>query len=363
MDCNLLFVQTNRNQLSYNRFEDYSLKRVNDYFDSIQTMLHAPASARLVVVNQFDNPVPRVVRGTNDFDYVTPETRHRIGLHGTFLQKSVADQTGNTAYKGDAALSTFRDGLLIEMDAAIERSHQPATRPRFAVVDHNAAHDVSAPLAEWAFANADASTPRVRIIVNFDFYADSPDKIDLNEQIIRCDNWAGFMTRVVPGVYPKPIADAYVNFGVSSGPNAKVSGNLGAGLYQLARNNGLKPQRIIPENHPTPTVTEQLATVVGWFSPGDVDVYISIDRDFMVGSYTPWGDGSQLPHAGRAAVLEALLFFQKGLPFGARGQLVGFDVTGLPALGGFSGTGIKEPAAIEQANDDLITFYRQVRDY
>jgi len=294
----LLFVQTNRNLLSYTRFEKYSLKRVNDYFDSVQRLLRAPASARLAVMDAFDDG-------------------------------------------GETTSGTFREALLVGAQYALERSHQPPTRPRFAVIDQSAAHHVSAPLAEWAFAHGDAAWPRLRMIVHFAVHRGSP--------------------------YPMSghgaMADAYVNFGVSSGSHAKVSGNLGGGLYQLARDDGLQPRRIIPENHPTPTVTEQLATVVGWFPPSDIDFYISIDRNFMIGSHTLYGDGSQLPDAGRAAVLEALLFFQHGLRLGARATLVGFDVTGLPCLGGFNATGIKEPTAIEQANEDLITFYRQVRDY
>ena len=362
MNCNLICIQTNLNQLSFNRFGDYSLKLVQSYFSKIQAILNANALASLVMVDEVNNASPPVVRGTTDFDYVTPETRDLIGLHGAFLQKSVADKTGNTQYKGDSALKTFREGLLIEIKAALDVSQQNPQLPLFAVVDHNAAHNVSAVLAERAFANVGRSNA-LRVVINFDFHDDSPAKIDLREQIIRCDNWAGFMTRKVPDIYPEPVADAYINFGVSSGRDAKVSGNLGAGVYQLARDDGAKPARIIPADHPVPTVTEQLKTVIEWFSLRNVDFYISIDRDFMVGSYTPWGDGSQLPAAGRAAVAEALLYFQTGLMRGATGRLVGLDVTGLPALGGRSAAGISEPEAIEQANEDLVTFYRQVVAY
>ncbi len=106
----------------------------------------------------------------------------------------------------------------------------------------------------------------------------------------------------------------------------------------------------------------------------DIDVYISVDRDFMIGSYTPWGDGPHTMADGRKAVLDALTFFKSHLPTDMPGpsgerkrvaRLVGFDIVGLPAHPGSKPpkTPMTEDEAILQANEDIAQFYRAVHDY
>jgi hypothetical protein len=90
------------------------------------------------------------------------------------------------------------------------------------------------------------------------------------------------------------------------------------------------------------------------------DVYITVDRDFTIGSYTPYGDGEYLPAVGRSAVIECICYLQDN---GA--TLVGFDVVGLPSRAGKCKNSDSSPfdQAVKESIEDIRIFHKSVSNY
>lgn len=80
----------------------------------------------------------------------------------------------------------------------------------------------------------------------------------------------------------------------------------------------------------------------------------------MIGSYTPYGDGTYTQANGQALVANLLLQLRAW-----QTHLVGFDVTGLPTQDGW--TNVNPPPAnaalLNQAAQDVGAFYQAVLAY
>jgi hypothetical protein len=91
-----------------------------------------------------------------------------------------------------------------------------------------------------------------------------------------------------------------------------------------------------------------------------MEFYITIDRDFMKGSFTAWDDGNVELADGRRAVGDLLkrlreINIQKF-------RLIGMDVTGLPELNGASKY-YPSLNYIAESEEDIRTFYGYFREY
>jgi len=365
MNVTPIYLQASACQLGYTTTfgKVYDEKKVTEYVRTIEerlALVGAPPLKRFLGVG-FPEPVKdsRKAGVVNDWGWVSADARKATGVPAgePLLQRSVSNMDGNVDLKGNMLLAWLH---AVEEEVKHGLSNDEEGRPWFVLIDHNAAHHVSAPMVHHGFKHARSGA--MRVLVNFDFHADADGATNKGpESIARCDNWAGFMTQAVSGVHDAPVVDASVNFGVSSGFDAKVSGNLGDGKFQFSRDRK-RMKRIWEEAgwkpEPPPSVTQQLQWVMQQMGNPLIDFYISCDRDFMIGSYTPWGDGSQEPPAGRAAIREALAYFAE---YGAK--LVGFDIVGLPAEGGVSKKMMTREGYLDQAYEDIRDLFQAVRDY
>lgn len=358
-----IYLQASACQLGYAAADRrYDEKRAQKYVAEIAERLRkvdAPPLQSFLGI-RFPEPVAEAKKLgiIDDWRWVSDVARDETGVPAAptpLLQKSVSNYVGDSALKGDMFLAWLH--------AASKELHLSGVdSARFTIIDHNAAHHLSAPMVKHAFTSQGRGGAK-RVLVNFDFHSDADAAVNKGrESIARCDNWAGFMTQPVEHIYETAVVDVYTTFGVSLGLDKKESGNLGAGRFQ--RSDDRRAPQLIYEaakwNKDPRSVTEQLAWVVhDVFAENDpIDVYVSVDRDFMKESYTPWGDGSQDPKAGREAVRQALAFFAE-----RRAKLVGFDVVGLPALGGRSNVPMSEQGYLDVAYLDLTDMFQAVRDY
>lgn len=230
----------------------------------------------------------------------------------------------------------------------------------FAIVDHNSAHHMSYALAWKAFETHSAD--KIKLIISFDHHSDYTAKWGQYSTKITCSNWAGCALHFgFPKAYK--IAEAVAHFGLTNtkagvGPSGNFSGtkvykykgpsvNVGAG----------NPGNI---NLQTTMVLQEARRAAHAAANTPVDVYVTVDRDFMKGSWTPYKDGNHTPAVGRQAVQACLTTLQN-----AGCRLVGFDVTGLPNGTGYSESmgGQKKGAAVRRSNEDIRVCYRAVLAY
>jgi len=226
--------------------------------------------------------------------------------------------------------------------------------PIFAVVDHNSAHHMAYILARKAFSLFSRQRGN-KIVINFDNHADG---IKATGGKIQCKSWAWNLLK-------DKIADVYVSLGAwkQSLPRLKPGETQG---YILETSNTFSIDKLPkePENikQGIESIMAEVETKVrgkiSSFSWQDADVCITVDRDFMKGSFTPYGDGEYSPEVGRAAVTNCLGFLCK-----KNASLVGFDITGLPSTCGSSAFKGERKAAYDQAVEDIAIFYRHVMQY
>ena len=209
----------------------------------------------------------------------------------------------------------------------------PITLPLFSIVDHNSAHHLPYVLANKGFKSFGREGKR-RVVINFDTHIDhSAFSATDPDRKINCHSWGSALhTKLTlqdeSVVQP---ADAYIVIGATKGTNTTK------GWYI--------------SNYETYAVNDFTATTLSTASPCNIndvmdsivgdgklpyrwdacDVYITVDRDFMQMSNTPYGDGVYNQVLGRAAVKGCLSYLSTRTV-----KLVGFDVTGLPCERGQS---------------------------
>lgn len=246
------------------------------------------------------------------------------GVVGPLFSSPVGSQQGAAANNGATSFDQFRcvirsvDGLPV------------APHPLFSIIDSNAAHHLSALLAEYSFANTAPGTAKV--VINFDAH---PDFGVVNiSGTIRCDNWGSYCVGEVGG---RPaISDFYVGIG-----NKPTAGPVPPPAWSNSFVRVRAPHDRRKADVPAGTISAQIDSLANtidaaahllnqgpWIAR---TAYVSVDRDVMQQSFTDYGDGHYDPTDARAGVLECLAALKR-IGF----TLSGFDVCGLPTVAGSS---------------------------
>ena len=213
--------------------------------------------------------------------------------------------------------------------------------PLFTVCDSNSFHNVGYIMSRYAFANSKNPRPW-KLVINFDAHQDMGGA----DGIVGSDTWGGCLS----AKYKKKLV--YLNLG-----------GLGAAysiLYNGVRQQGfrspftaLKMKREFdflnkfPSPKPNTYLTDpdkcttllnfawtKLGQLVQGFDLAQADVYATVDRDFMYGNGSMWGDSTSIftYDDGYKLVSNVL----KHVIDTKKARLVGFDVTGLPVAVGTS---------------------------
>ena len=217
----------------------------------------------------------------------------------------------------------------------------------FGIIDTNAAHHFTEPLARYAFRNTQQGHHKV--VIQVDYHKDFVK----GARLIRCQNWGTFALQNT--------ADLYVFVGPNN-PNKtqQVSGSFALEYWKRDGNN-------VPKD-PTSAgqATQQnlgmnVHNAIRAAFPGQApyDVYVTVDRDFHSYGMTPWPVyGKHTQNDARAAITSLV----NGVSGGATGgTMVGLDVVGLPVTGGGHDSGYTPNSAFDDATTDLTTM-KQLAD-
>lgn len=285
----------------------------------------------------------------------------------------------------------------------------------FTVVDHNSAHHMTYLLAKYAFTK-NGRKKSTKLLINFDQHEDFGK---YNSPKIACSTWG------VPLLDDQQddgaVLDGYAVIGVGK-TRIKLAGQQSSmnklleptklvvrhktqkstesikNLTKLddildhhrsktdedkddTKNDGsIRVKHYMPiteiseeATHPREDIKKLLTTIIqkvrersqektqakDW---SDIDVYVTVDRDVMLGSKTAYDDGGYLPEDLRLAVSITLSILSR-----KKAKLVGFDVTGLPSLSGRSTWGdVKGKQAadiLDIAATDIRSFLDNVKEY
>lgn len=187
--------------------------------------------------------------------------------------------------------------------------------PLFSVVDHNSAHHMTYILANKAFRGNQDMAGR-RVVINFDNHKDY-ETFNPAADSLCCQNWG-------QALRPRPEDNAlhrdysvgrYIVLGLGSANANVVSWGL----------DGIRHQDKVDLTQEV-AMADALRKSLQLGEPlENYFFHVTVDRDFMKGSFTPYGDGPHYPQEGRNMVLQCLHYLkQRGA------KLVGFDITGLP---------------------------------
>ncbi|MEL6440785.1 MAG: hypothetical protein AAFQ80_16205 [Cyanobacteria bacterium J06621_8] len=246
-------------------------------------------------------------------------------------------------------------GVLTSLENSGDLDH-----PLFAVVDHNSAHHMSYILAKWGFSRF--SSHKKKVVINFDQHEDygSPKSKE-----IACSTWGNFILRRGQD----SVADAYVVVGVrNSGKKNKDENTL---IYTKQNkdtvSSSIKKTELVPWRKYFEKQDENDGLLEAIFNElnkleenkewSQWDVYITVDRDVMIGSFTSYGDGSYESSKVQEKIGEYLNQLSE-----AGVNLVGFDVIGLPDKQGKSDK-VTENEAVVQAINNLKSFYDAIAEY
>lgn len=233
------------------------------------------------------------------------------------------------------------DTLLQVMD----KTFADIKSPLFAVVSNNSAHHFSYVLSNIAFRRFGSKGKR-RAVINFDmhwdFGATKYTKPWEPNAMIDCGRWGQF--HLFHTYKDGKRGDYYMVLGTNERP--RVYGNYRIDIRHDAKTYGTNKFQ-----------AADIIKQVKKFNQLQCDVYISVDRDFMVGNGSKYaGLVEELYDAdsGRELVkncVEAL----------GEANIVGFDVTGLPAKSRNNSPGVNQEGAkdfFSQAIEDIEMFYQ-----
>lgn len=261
-------------------------------------------------------------------------------------QRRYRNESGTTVNVQTGPIKTSQGGYGTTNKAALVTAFlgangmlDGATSKLFAVVDSNSFHHMSYILARYAMeTHASATNVAKKVVINFDAH---PDLAKCGTDL-KCNNWATAILADRAGYYVtvglkgmnQPMAKFKAKAKASSNwtecewlPGKRGQGRVATGPY-----------------------VEKLLTAcnVTW---NGAKVYITVDRDFMLGSYTQWGDSSSYFDAltGRELVANCLVVLER-----KQADVVGFDITGLPETTGSAKMNITDTAKIiAQMNEDV----------
>jgi len=196
--------------------------------------------------------------------------------------------------------------------------------PLFTVVDHNSAHHVSYILAVKAFRARPTNRPR--IIINFDQHSDYGTANQFAGDLMTCQSWG---RELVPAAQNRKVRDGVYGTKYIVIGEKKSSNNTFIQIYEDSGKTSL-PGAL--NAAAIPAILDAALAKERQRRGGDlsgVDVYVTVDRDFMRGAMTPYNEKDYLPvpDVGRAMVTRTLKYL--GDKFAT---LVGFDVHGMPGF-------------------------------
>lgn len=263
-----------------------------------------------------------------------------------FIRQVADGADGSVAF--DRFVSTFLGGPMFRAGAPILANMQS---PLFSIIDHNSAHHLSFVLANKAF-RAYRGHAR-KIVVNLDAHEDYGHAV--NWQQIGCQNWGRKLLAVAgrPRWLPGGGVERYVAFCLNHHANrARLWRSNGQTLIGNAA--AIQPGNVGHGGLPNAVLGQFLGPNLN-----NAAVYITIDRDFMAGSWTPYGDGSYAVGEGRQ-IIQGLINYLRGQ--GA--QIVGADMIGLPCESQYLATTPQQQRqALVQMRDDINLFYGLINAY
>lgn len=208
----------------------------------------------------------------------------------------------------------------------------------FSIVDHNSAHHMSYALAKITMEHLKSSNKK-RLFITFDNHTDQHNVLS---DKITCQNYvrALFMRQLVDGVLH--VGWSYEGDenlkGVNYFDRTNYTTNAAKGMITSVSQGSTLMEQIRAKRqvrHPRCRVLSGVSAedkILSKISDGEFDyAYVTVDRDFMKGSYTPYGDGENNPDKARNIVKYTLEKLAS-----ADIRLMGFDITGLPCVTGSS---------------------------
>ena len=280
--------------------------------------------------------LPRLLPANNagdDLDYILPATRLACNVPVPMFANPVGQAAGGAGANGQTQLAPLR--------CAFNAIWPALAHPAYGIIDSDAAHHMSLLLAERAFAAAPGG--HARIVINFDAHTDWGGGV--NAMSLRCDNWGIHTVRAVPGVYPAPLADAYVMIGNRAGGGlapVPAWSNTSCRFRPAAVGAPVIPAG--PQAVAGANIRAQMQALIvmvdnalngGAAMPG-YSVYLTVDRDFQQTSYTDYGDGPYTVAAGWQAVSDCVDELAHNV---ANVTFRGLDICGLPTWAGGSVVG------------------------
>ena len=195
----------------------------------------------------------------------------KLNKSGTFLQ----EEAGGAGEKnGWADPERF-------MKVMREKLNELGKKPLFAIVDHDNFHNMSAPLVEHALAdhaannvNHGGKTP-VKLLVHMDAHDDYVSK---PAERIGCHNWIDFILK--PGGVATHTVDKVLWVGVKGAE----SGNLTLNKFAVPGKSYAYFPRGEDRKVKATTIKLQLDELVK--KDEEADIYVTVDRDVMQGSFT-----------------------------------------------------------------------------
>jgi hypothetical protein len=267
---------------------------------------------------------------SNDLQYIPAAVRQQVLNGANLFNRPVGSSNADNSNSGNTNLAAFRP----VMQSIFPPDPAGTWRAWLSVIDSNAAHHLSLLLAERGFATAPppaVAGPRARIVINVDAHEDFSGGA-VNIQNLRCDNWGLYTVRAVGEIWPVPLATAYVSVGTRL-----AAANFGNSTVRLR-----SPAAVNARPLPGAAAVEQVQALWGILQAdgqgpagpwAGCDVYLSVDRDVEQLSYTDYSDGSYAPPALWAFVEDYVAAFAANV---INTRFVGFDICGLPTIGGSS---------------------------
>lgn len=196
------------------------------------------------------------------------------------------------------------------------------TAPLFSIVSHNSAHHMAYVLARYAFCNIAKNRGAGFLVITFDEHTDQHTGFT---EHVTCQNYVRpLLLRDIVNVV------MHIGWGTPKGVCNDINLFTKANVTKAAKKGNLRGQTYPCRMDSRKTVEKNIIDTINQHKIQHV--YITVDRDFMKGSYTPYGDrGENFPDAAREVVERTVkTLIEQNIKF------TGFDIHGLPCNRGRS---------------------------